>query len=154
MNRRQMLMLGASATWLAMAGTGRSQSVPQVTVTKDPDCGCCNGWVAHLRRSGFAVTTNNSPDVPALKKQLGVPDDLASCHTAEVAGYVIEGHVPAPAIRRLLQQRPSARGLAVPGMPGGSPGMPAEVHVEYEVIMFSGAERRSFGRYKGDKPVG
>jgi hypothetical protein len=147
-----MFLLGSAAT-AALPYKVFAQGLPKVEVTKDPECGCCNGWVAHLRKSGFSVTTTNSADVPALKKRLGVPDDLVSCHTAEVAGYVIEGHVPAPAIRRLLQEKPTARGLAVPGMPGGSPGMPAEVHEVYEVTLFSANERRSFGKFRGDQQV-
>ncbi|WP_349509591.1 DUF411 domain-containing protein [Tardiphaga robiniae] len=93
-----------------------------VLVHKDPNCGCCEGWIRHLRSSGFTVSVEETADLQSLRTRLGVPADLGACHTAKIAGYVIEGHVPAAAIRRLLETRPTAVGLAVPGMPAGSPG--------------------------------
>lgn len=87
------------------------------------NCGCCTGWVQHLKDAGFTVTVQETAQLPAVRKRLGVPGDLAACHTAEIGGYVIEGHVPAFALRQLLEKRPTAIGLAVPGMPAGSPGM-------------------------------
>ena len=98
---------------------------PLVTVYKSPTCGCCAAWVDHLRASGFTVETVDVADLDAVKRQYGIPDSLASCHTAVVGGYVVEGHVPAEDVRRLLAERPEAGGLAVPGMPVGSPGMEA-----------------------------
>ena len=98
-------------------------SLPLVTVHKSPTCGCCTGWVEHMRHAGFPVEVRNVQNLHPIKQRLGVPYGKGSCHTAEVAGYVIEGHVPAGDIVRLLAQRPDARGLVLPGMPLGSPGM-------------------------------
>lgn len=125
---------------------------PIVTVHKDPSCGCCGGWVEHLQASGFRAQVIETADINRVKSRLGIPDDLAACHTAETDGYLLEGHVPADVIRRLLAERPQAKGLAVPGMPGGSPGMGGEPE-EYEVILFGKDERRVYARYKGDKPI-
>src|SRR5262249_28424332 len=94
---------------------------PSITVHKDPSCGCCSGWVQHLQKAGFVTKVFDTTDIDAVKKRLGVPDDLAACHTAEVAGYVIEGHVPAAALKLFLAEKPNATGLAVPRMPIGSP---------------------------------
>ncbi len=96
---------------------------PEVTVYKSPTCGCCSKWVDHMRASGFAVKTVDVEDVSAVKRTHGVPPRVGSCHTALVDGYVVEGHVPADAVARLLRERPDVAGLAVPGMPIGSPGM-------------------------------
>ena len=98
-------------------------SATEVTVYKSPTCDCCNSWIQHLRASGFTVVARDLRDVGEVKARLGVRPELASCHTAVVDGYVIEGHVPADLIRRLLAERPPVRGLAVPDMPVGSPGM-------------------------------
>jgi hypothetical protein len=116
---------------------------------KSPSCGCCNDWVAHLRRAGFRVRITDVADVTPTARRLGVPDDLRSCHTASVGGYAIEGHVPAADIRRLLAQRPAAAGLAVPGMPMGSPGMEhGAMRQPYQVILFTRAGRRTvFARH-------
>ena len=94
-----------------------------VTVHHNPGCGCCLKWIAHLRASGYPVTVIESPDLDAERRRLGVPVGKASCHTAEVGGYFVEGHVPVADIDRLLAQKPKARGLTSPGMPAGSPGM-------------------------------
>ena len=117
---------------------------PLVTVHKDPTCGCCGGWIAHLELRGFQTKTVETKEINRVKARLGVPFDLSACHTAEVGGYLIEGHVPAAAIERLLTERPKAKGLAVPGMPSGSPGMTGE-YEEYDVILFGPNERRVFG---------
>ncbi|MGH8856797.1 MAG: DUF411 domain-containing protein [Polaromonas sp.] len=95
----------------------------QITVWKNPDCGCCGEWVAHLRKSGFEVVTHDVKDTAPIRLKLGLPAKFGSCHTASLGNYVIEGHVPAQELRRLLCEKPKARGLAVPGMPVGSPGM-------------------------------
>jgi hypothetical protein len=128
-----------------------AQGSPKIVVTKDPTCSCCAGWVDHLRGSGFAAEVIENPEINRVKVRLGVPQDLASCHTAEIDGYVVEGHVPAQAIRRLLAERPQARGLAVPGMPVGSPGMEvAGTEPEtYEVILFGPSGQRPFARFRG-----
>jgi len=102
-------------------------SGPVVEVWKDPNCGCCKDWVAHLQSSGFVVRVNDSGNTAA-RARLGIPQQLGSCHTALVGGYAVEGHVPAREIRRLLKERPDAIGLSVPGMPVGSPGMDAPAY--------------------------
>jgi hypothetical protein len=135
-----------------VASRGAWAAVPLVTVHKDPNCGCCSGWVAHLEVHGFQVKTIETKAINRLKAKLGVPFELIACHTAEVDGFLIEGHVPAVAIKRLLAERPKARGLAVPGMPSGSPGMDGEFE-EYQVILFDGKAQRVYGRFKGDKEV-
>jgi hypothetical protein len=120
-----------------------------VVVYKSPTCGCCDGWIDHMRAAGFRVIARDTSDVGAVKRRLGVLPTLGSCHTAIVSGYVVEGHVPADAVERLLEERPKIVGIAVPGMPAGSPGMEdARPHVSYEVIAFDAAGRTSvFARY-------
>ena len=116
-----------------------------ITVYKTPTCGCCTKWIDHLEDEGFAVDARDLPDLTALKAENGVPGRLASCHTATVEGYVVEGHVPAEDIRRLLADRPAVAGLAVPGMPLGSPGMEhpdPRRHEAYDVYSFGGESGR------------
>ena len=98
-----------------------------VEVWKDPNCGCCKDWVAHMQSSGFVVRVNDTGNTAA-RARLGIPQQLGSCHTALVGGYAVEGHVPAREVRRLLKERPDAIGLSVPGMPVGSPGMDAPAY--------------------------
>jgi hypothetical protein len=109
-----------------------------IQVYKSPTCGCCGDWVEHLREHGFAVEVIDQPNMTAVKNELGLPRDMASCHTARIAGYLVEGHVPAEDIQRLLDERPAVAGLAVPGMPVGSPGMEVEGRAAdpYEVLAF------------------
>lgn len=97
--------------------------LPEVIVHKSASCGCCKVWAQHLRSAGFPVTVQNTEDVSPVKQRLGVSPRMASCHTAEIDGYFIEGHVPIEDINRLLRERPKAKGITVPGMPAGSPGM-------------------------------
>lgn len=120
-----------------------------VVVYKSPTCGCCDGWVTHMRAAGFRVVSRDTSDVGAVKRRLGVLPTLQSCHTAIIGGYVVEGHVPADAITRLLAERPAIVGIAVPGMPAGSPGMESATPFEhYDVIAFDAAGRTSvFARY-------
>ena len=119
----------SSLSLLAIAALGYPQigkaaiQPETVTVWKTPTCGCCKDWVIHLRKEGFNVVTNDVPDTAPVRQKLGLPAKFGSCHTAQVGGYVIEGHVPASEVRRLLREKPVAIGLAVPGMPVGSPGM-------------------------------
>ena len=137
---------------LAVPFFSRTEAAPAViTVTKDANCGCCNGWIDHLREEGFTVSAADSTRLNQLKAALGVPRELASCHTAEVSGYVIEGHVPAAAIRKLLTEGPEARGLAVPGMPVGSPGMEVEGQAadRYAVVLFGPKGQRIYARFHG-----
>ena len=106
-----------------------------VDVYKSPYCGCCEKWVEHLQQAGFAVRTHDVNDVPAARQRLGMPERLGSCHTAKVAGYVVEGHVPAADIQRLLKEKPKAIGLAVPSIPPGSPGMESPKPVPYNTLL-------------------
>jgi hypothetical protein len=109
----------------------------EVIVYKSATCGCCNNWIAHMKQNGFTVKAVNVADPVSYKTRYGVPLNLASCHTALVEGYVIEGHVPAADIKRLLKQRPKVSGLIVPGMPDGSPGMEqGNPPVPYDVLTF------------------
>src|SRR5712675_147139 len=111
------------AAGLVVPALSASAQAPTIIIHKDPNCACCGGWVQHLKAAGFAVTVEETANLQVVRKRLRVPADLAACHTAEVDGYILEGHVPAVAIRQLLEKRPTATGLAVPGMPVGSPGM-------------------------------
>lgn len=106
-----------------VAASPVAETLPRLLVHKSPSCGCCVHWVEHMREAGFPVEVRDVDDVHAVKERVGVPTGKASCHTAEVAGYFIEGHVPATDVKRLLAESPEARGLTVPGMPAGSPGM-------------------------------
>jgi len=139
----------AAVGGLLPAGALLAAEEPLITVHKDPNCGCCSGWVQHLQKAGFVTKVLETRDIDTVKRRLGVPDDLAACHTAEVSGYVIEGHVPAAALRRFLTEKPNATGLAVPGMPVGSPGMEGGDPETYEVVMFGPGGRRAYMRYRG-----
>ncbi|HYG41970.1 MAG TPA: DUF411 domain-containing protein [Bordetella sp.] len=119
LTRRRLLASLALAPALAWANTPDTQ----VRVWKAPTCGCCQDWIAHLHDNGFQVQVEEVPDTSAVRDQLGMPMEYGSCHTALIGGYALEGHVPAREIQRLLRERPMAIGLAVPGMPLGSPGM-------------------------------
>lgn len=155
---RRALMIGAfqATAMLALARPSwAAETLPKMTVTRDPNCGCCGGWVTHVKAARFPVEVVEATDLAPLKTRLGVPDALTSCHTAEVGNYVVEGHVPADAIKRLLAERPQATGLAVAGMPIGSPGMevsgtPPET---YEVVLFGSGQQRVFARYRGSLAV-
>lgn len=132
----------------AMADTRARAKEVEVVVYKDANCGCCKKWVDHLRKNGFKVTSHDTRDMNAVKVNAGVKSDLQSCHTAMVGGYVIEGHVPASDIQRLLKQRPKIAGLAVPGMPAGSPGMEGPTKDKYDVIAFEKSGRtKVFARH-------
>lgn len=150
-------LIGGAATAVA-AGLVQvralgAKPLPHVTVHKDPSCGCCTAWARHLEQDGFSVTLVQQDDMMRVKARLGVPDDLQSCHTAEIGGYVVEGHVPAISVRRLLAEAPQATGLAVAGMPGGSPGMEGGEPEEYEVVLFGPTGRRTFARYRGTTAI-
>jgi hypothetical protein len=151
MTRRDVLLASAacvlpSATLVA--------AEPLVRVHRDPSCGCCSSWIQHLQKAGFPIEVVDTKDLDAVKARLGVPDDLAACHTAEVSGYVIEGHVPAVALKRLLAEKPDAAGLAVPGMPVGSPGMEGGKEEPYEVILFGSTGQRRYMRFIGERVLG
>lgn len=136
----------AGTDGLALAEPGgasaavKAAPLDTLVVYKTPTCGCCSKWVDHVRESGFAVVTHDLKDLTETKRELGVPAGRASCHTATVRGYTIEGHVPADLIRKLINESPrGVKGLAVPGMPMGSPGMEGIVSQEYDVLSFDDA---------------
>jgi hypothetical protein len=125
----------------ALGAQGRPQAaLPTMTVYKSASCGCCGQWVEHARANGFTVREVNTDDLNSVKREMGIPPRLASCHTVVVGSFVIEGHVPADDIKKLLRERPAVRGLAVPGMPIGSPGMeqgPPAQYDRYDVLAFT-----------------
>lgn len=140
---RRSLLIAIAALPLA----ARAQAAPALVVYKSPGCGCCGEWEKHMRAHGFEVDSRLASDIAAVKRKLGVPDALASCHTGVVSGYVIEGHVPAPDVRRLLREKPTAIGLAVPGMPAGSPGMEGGAPQPYASIAFDARRSWVFARH-------
>ncbi len=128
--------------FLAPAAAEENVTSPPVTVYKSPWCGCCEGWIDHMRAAGFTVEVNDFENLDPVKRAMGVPEQLESCHTASVGGYTIEGHVPASEVIRLLTEKPAARGLSVPGMVVGSPGMEqGNAYEPYAVVLFSDARR-------------
>ncbi|MCU0983623.1 MAG: DUF411 domain-containing protein [Acetobacteraceae bacterium] len=148
---RRGIGLGALALF-APPFPARAGAAPLVEVWRDPNCGCCGAWVAHMRAERFSVSDTIVPSVHAIRRMLGTPADLLSCHAARVEGFVLEGHVPALAVRRLLETRPAGvRGLSVPGMPIGSPGMevPGEAPDSYDVVAFGDGPHRAFMRFRG-----
>ncbi len=144
LSRRQLI---AAATLLVAAPRAQAAG-PALEIWKNWGCGCCSAWARHFEAAGFAIVMHEVDDVTPVRAAAGVPADLAGCHTAKVAGYVVEGHVPVAAVRRLLAERPAIAGLAVPGMPAGAPGMeiagqPAE---PFKVVAFAGdGSRYVFG---------
>lgn len=155
-SRRQFAKRAGAATFAAavmMTGTiprafATPAEMPEVQVYRSPNCNCCLKWADHLRENGFSVKVENRDDLAEIKAKYGVPQDLQSCHTARVGGYTIEGHVSAQDIRKLLDTKPDARGLAVPGMPLGSPGMehPFRKH-SYNVVLFGETSRLVFAQH-------
>lgn len=131
------LTLGASRWWLGRMPWVADPNASKIVVYASPTCDCCRAWTRHLKSSGFAVTKELMNDVTPMKQQLGVPEELWSCHTAVVEGYAVEGHVPADLIQRMLSERRAIAGLAAPGMPNGSPGMEGPTRDRYEVIAFT-----------------
>lgn len=128
---------------------------PEVRVYKSASCGCCSKWVDHLRQAGFRVVTEDVADMRAVKRREGVPTDLASCHTAVVDGYVVEGHVPARVVRAFLESGSAADGIAVPGMPVGSPGMEGPNPQSYDVVAYGEAgDRTVFERIEPSRDGG
>jgi hypothetical protein len=145
MNRRRVLVMLLGIALIAASAAAQSTRAtakkPHLLVYKSPTCGCCSKWVDHVNAAGFTSSTTNMPDVAPIKVQHGVPSELASCHTSLVHGYVIEGHVPAEDIRRLLRERPPVVGLAAPGMPAAAPGMDVPNSPPYQVLSFDKAGR-------------
>jgi hypothetical protein len=137
--RKPILALAALIIPFAAFNISRPQPAasppPHMVVYKSPTCGCCTKWVEYMRSNGFTVEVHDQDDLTAIKRAAGVPDAAISCHTAQVGGYVIEGHVPVEAIRKLLAEKPAIAGLAVPGMVMGSPGMEqGNAHPAYDVM--------------------
>ncbi len=139
----------AAAAWLVLADAAPARAETMV-VKLSPLCGCCGGWVEYMRRAGLSITVVETDDVVAVKQSAGVPEALYSCHTAEIAGYVVEGHVPLSAVEKLLNERPAIDGIALAGMPPGSPGMGGPVQPSYAVEAFD--EGRHAGRFM-DAPL-
>ena len=150
-NRRQFLVASAAGALAPLAFSQRLLAMaanPVITVYKDPSCGCCAKWVKHLSANGFVTMVHDSSDMDAIKKNMRVPTDLQSCHTAQVDRYVIEGHVPAADIKKLLASKEAVQGLAAPGMPMGSPGMEGGPADHYDVIAFStNGTKRVFAKH-------
>lgn len=128
-------------------GSSSANPSVEITVYKSPTCGCCAKWIDHLTANGFKVTTRNMDDVNPIKNQNHVPEALRSCHTAVVNGYVIEGHVPAADIQRLLRDHPKVVGLSVPGMVVGSPGMDGPNAQAYDVVAFGDGKTSVFAKH-------
>ena len=133
MKRREFLAAAVSAAFAPQLLA--QQKAPVVEVWRSPTCGCCGEWVKHLQKNGFATKVHMVEDTAPVRRAAGMPDKLGSCHTAKVDGYVIEGHVPASDIKRLLAEKPKALGLTAPGMPAGSPGMDIPNSPPYEVLL-------------------
>jgi hypothetical protein len=152
--RRQLMIAGAgTALTLSLPSHLAAAKAPKIQVFKTPTCGCCKMWVDHLEASGFEVEAEDLADLDAIKQMAGVPDHLLACHTGMVEGYAIEGHIPAEAIKKLLAERPKIDGLAVPGMPAGSPGMPSPTPERYDVIAFGGDQDQVFMSFVETDPV-
>jgi hypothetical protein len=151
---RKTFALGAAMFALTLTTGAAAPSVDpaprqtRITVYKDPSCGCCKNWIEHLIKHGYAVDAKDTPAMAEVKRTLGVPDAVTSCHTAVVNGYLIEGHVPAADIARLLKEKPKVAGLAVPGMVTGSPGMEGPSKQHYQVLSFDkNGKTRVFASY-------
>ncbi len=153
--RRSILLVCGFLAFI-LAGTARAETLPLVTVYKDPSCDCCAAWADHVKAAGFSIEVVEQKDMRAFKRRNGVPQSLSSCHTAKVGGYIVEGHVPVSSIVRMLREKPAVKGLAVPGMPLGSPGMEVEgVEPEtYNVILFDEEKAHIFAQYRGETLIG
>ena len=146
---RRTLLANAAATALLALPISRASAaaLPRITIWKAANCGCCVHWVEHLHGAGFTTEVIEVADMDPVKARFGIAADLASCHTGLVEGYFVEGHVPAGAIKRLLAERPQARGLTVPGMPAGSPGMETGTKMPYEVLLLTAAGPTVYERH-------
>jgi hypothetical protein len=150
MNRRNWLRALATTGAAIVISNPRdlfAAAAPRMVIYKTPSCGCCAKWVDHIKAAGFTPVIKDLDDVSGIKKNQGVPETLWSCHTALVEGYAIEGHVPADLIKRLIAERPKLVGLAVPGMPQGSPGMETGRKDSYDVVAWEkGGKMRVYAR--------
>ena len=152
LSRRSALVLLSAAAFPAVTCAQSSDDL-RIMIYKDPSCSCCGNWANYMQSEGFTTIIRETNDIAGEKIRFGVPTNLASCHTAIIAGYVIEGHIPAAAVKRLLNERPNAIGLAVPGMPSGAPGMEvpgiAASNEVYDVILFGTVNRSTYMRFRG-----
>ena len=130
-----------SATSAVSVASASSAPLVPIKVYKDPNCGCCKAWIDHMEQNGFKVEVMDMPDLSAVKTRYGVKQELQACHTGVVGNYTVEGHVPADLIHKMLKEKPSIAGLAVPGMPMGSPGMEGATKEKYDVLTFDRAGR-------------
>lgn len=148
--KRRNFVLALAATVLSAAGPAgaATAALPQVDVFKSPYCGCCGAWIEHMKAAGFPVKVTEVGDTTAARKRLGLPDTYGSCHTSTVDGYVLEGHVPAAEVKRLLAARPKAIGLAVPSMPPSAPGMDVPGRKDpYDVLLVTKQGHTVFASY-------
>ena len=150
-------MIKLSRLLAATAFVAAAWSIPSVSagndaqdmiVFKSPTCGCCQEWVEIMSKAGFKMSVKNVEDLDTVKKMAAIPDELQSCHTARVGDYIVEGHVPASTIRRMLSQKPDIRGIAVPGMPFGSPGMGHDPNARYDVMTLPNTSDAKPGIYE------
>jgi len=145
---RRALMLGLAvaagggALGWSLLGSTKPASANAITVWKSSTCGCCGGWVAYMRGKGYEVAVNNVADPNVIKERFNIPGALYSCHTAQIGNYLIEGHVPEKAVAKLLAERPALKGIALPGMPDGSPGMDGAPGI-YRIVGFTETGRIS-----------
>lgn len=138
-----MLVVGALLVIAFRGSDADAGSDPELLVYRSPTCGCCAKWVDHMREAGFEVNVEETMEMSGVKTRTGVPLELSSCHTTVVGDYVIEGHVPADVVKRFLEEAPEVKGIAVPGMPTGSPGMEGPNPRPYAVIAFDGRGNRT-----------
>jgi hypothetical protein len=136
MDRRDWIVKAAALGVALATGRATAAAPPELVVYKSPTCGCCTDWVQHLRGHGFVVKVVEVADLGPVRRRFRVPDGLAACHTAVIGGYVVEGHVPAAAVKRLLAERPGVIGISVPGMPLGSPGMEGPRSEAFSTLAF------------------
>lgn len=144
LSRREFVARAALLAGAAALPLSRARALPpatRVTVYKDPNCGCCSNWNRAMQKAGFVIDVRDTPNIAQVKGSLGVPEALASCHTAVVAGYLFEGHVPPDLVQKVLAEKPALVGLFVPGMPAGSPGMEGPSPERYDIIAL-GRDRR------------
>ncbi len=142
--------LGGRELWALVPSAMPAGAAPLVTVYKSASCTCCAKWVDHMKASGFQTLVHDREEMDQVKNWLGVPQNVRSCHTAQIEKYLIEGHVPADDVRRLLKEKPTVAGLAIPGMPQSAPGMdaPGKPHQPYEVVAFqSSGTTQSFAKH-------
>lgn len=147
-----IIVIAGGAIWYIIGNAQQREAgegTSQVVMYKNPGCQCCTAWAVHMEENGFTVREEPRQDMPAVKANYGVPYTMASCHTAVIGDYVVEGHVPASEVKRLLKEQPDAQGLAVPGMPVGSPGMEQGGRSEpYDVMLFSDSGSRVYESYQ------